>query len=426
MISVVSSVPTRDSDGHYLNDPISILFDQEIEASYLTGDYFQLWRTNADQTEFYEQIVLTAAKDATNPLLVAITPGKYLSPETYYVLIVTGGTDGIVSIGTDTLDVNYTLFFESGSAVRPANIPVVPVGVDGLDVFIDGSSGMTAMDGGSTYTRPSIDLFTASGIAAPIALIRSIPTDRSVGVRDLNALTFYFNDVVASGVPSDAVIGHYRDLPVDMDPFADRSIYASGVVVAGNAVSFVFDAPLSSMSNREYVFTLANYKIRGTSRQMFDDDRHVVKFMGPLTPLYATPEQVSVRLQAFNTDAVIAVNDYELYRLIHEKSAWVAEVLGITMTPANRLIVNRLVLCLVLLEMVNLGLLLSGGGIKSRTLILTSVTYETYNPSDMAKALNGCVDDALASLGSSYSSVQIGIKSGAHINRQGKLYGVYR
>jgi len=426
MINVLSSVPTQDSDGHYIDDPIYIQFDQEIEASHLVDTYFKVWRCNADQTAFYDQLALVITKDTVDPRIVCLRPLGPFQPDMYYIVVVTGEEEGIASVGGDYLGSNFTLFFESGSTVRPAGTSVTSAGIDGIDIFVDGSQGLRSSANAGSYQRPSSDVFTASGETAPIALVRTIPGDRSVGVRSLSNMIFYYNDIVASGVPTNALIGRYRDLPVDMDPFADHTIRASGIVTAGNSVAFNIENDMADTTNREFVFTLASYKVRGTSRRAYDTVQHTVRFMGPLSPLYATPDQVSLRLKAFNTDAVIGVSDYELYKLIHEKSTWITEVMGITMTPANRMQINRLVICMVLLEMVNLGLLLTGGGIKSRTLILTSVVYESYKPSDMAAPLQACINNTTNELGGDYVTVLTGIKSGSALGREGKTYGVYR
>jgi len=425
MITVLSSVPVQDSDGHYLDDQILVQFDQEIEASHLIDEYIKLYRCSADQTQFYEQVGLTMATDVDDPRIVHIRPMENLLADSSYILIVTGDTEGITSVGGDYLAANYTLFFETGTGVRPAG-GVTPVGVDGTDPFISGGVGGTQPSFGG-YIRPSNDVFSVSGDTAAISMVQSVPNDRSVGVRDLQAVILYYNDTVATGTAANALQGRYRDLPVDMDPFADRTIIPSGVITAGNSLAFdVSTTGIGDMTNREYVFTIAPYKVRGQNRRLYDPRAHTIRIIGPLTPVYATPDQISMRLKSFSADATLGISDYDLYKLIHEKSSWISEVMGQTMTADNRILLNRLTVCMVLLEIVNLGLIISGGNIKSRTLLLTSVVYDTFKPAEMATPLRECIRDATNSMGGDLQRVFTGIKSGSGLDRDGKTYTVYR
>ena len=80
---------------------------------------------------------------------------------------------------------------------------------------------------------------------------------------------------------------------------------------------------MSGMINTEYTFTIAANIVKGVNKKQYDPFHHTIKFMGKLTPLYATPEQIKIRLSAWNYNLEPDMIDYELYKLIHEKSLWV-------------------------------------------------------------------------------------------------------
>lgn len=413
-MQVLQSVPIYGSAGVFLDDSIVLTFDAEVEASYFSTDFFKLYRTDENMSTFYELCNVTVSASGA---VVTVDPTLNLTPESYYVLIVIGGTSGVQSVTGDTLAANHVLFFKAGSVVRPV-APDVTV-ITETDLY---PSGYT-----SEQTGVSTDLFSTSGEMASISLIRTVPAHGAVGIRStLNTLIFIYNDDIDPGqpVPANAMEGTYKVLPYDPDPFADRSIVPSGMPGVSHNQLIFSGLVLGDTTNREYTFRLSPGIVKGVSRQRFDYDAHVVKMLGPLTPLYALPDQVRARLTAWSEDARLDISDYELYKLIHEVSSYLADTSAAAVSASSSLAVNRAVICMVLMEIGVMGRLLVGG-IKARDLLATSVQYYDAKVSDLLTHLKECVSDALSASGLS-STVLTGIKSARWLNRETKLYGVYR
>lgn len=419
MLSVVDSTPANGSAGHYLNDSIVLDFNKEVEPSYASIDYIKLYRTNEDMSEFTE---LVGCSYSSTGYDVLIDPLVNLVAGAYYLVIVVGGEDGIKALDADTMEENHTVFFCAGTTVRPASD--VPATISEIGLFVDGTTvpGRAPAEG---LVGPSVDLFAPSGASAPIALVSTVPADMSVGVTGLESLTFIYNDEVGSdSVPVNALSGRYSGLPIDIDPFADQSIVATSVEIVDNRVTFYVTAPASTQ-NREFLFTLAPNVVRGVNRQAYDSKTHTVRLMGTLVPLYASPAQVINHLTAWDEAFTLSIRPYELYKLIHEKSLWVRDELGITMTEANMVRINRLVKCLVLLDLITTGRMLMPS-VKSRQLLMTAVTYDNPDLKDMLKGLEDCILESMPADATVRNSVVIGIKSGDNMLRPTKRYGIYR
>jgi len=417
MITVQSTFPLDSAQGIYLNDPVHITFSLPIEGSYLSSQYFMVYRTNEDQSEFYERhSVSITQSDQT----VSLTPSVDFDPLSYYLVIVIGGSSGIQDINGNTLTANYLLKFSTGESER-VSVPDDSITISGEPSFVvDGDGDVPPLD----QMRPSTDLFSPSGESAPIALLSTIPSERSIGVRNLDKLVLVYNDDVESGsLPVNAITGRYTGLPFDQDPFANRELGILGISYYRNQI-IVDIEDLTETDNREYLFRVTGGFVRGVNRQAPDIEEHTIRFMGQLIPLYASPEQIRQRMTAWSSELNVSSSDYDLYKLIHEKSLWVRDTLGITMTAANTAQVNRLVVCLVLKEILTMGAVFAGP-VKSRSVLLTAVTYDNYDLKDLRSALEDCISESIPD-DATGGGVRHGIKSGAHIGRSGKNYGVYR
>lgn len=412
-MQIVRTVPVTQSTGVFTDDNLILTFNEELEGSYLSGTYFKLYRTNESMGEFYDLIDCAITKSDVD---VTVNPTLNLLPQNFYVLIVIGGISGVQSISGGTLSSNYILFFRTGESVRPVSSGVSVI--NEVDLFVGGAL--------SPDMNESVDLFSTSGETVPIGLLRSIPPDQSVGVGSLEKVIFIYNDEVDQSfpIPVNALIGTYTDLPLDMNPFENRSITAQGSPsVEGNQVIFS-GITVGDTNNREYTFRLSPGVVRGTSRRGFDQRMRTVRFLGPLTPLYALPSQITARLTAWGDDATANISDYDLYKLIHQVSSYFVERSGIVMTNTNSMAVNRAIICMVLLEITTMGLL-SFGGIKARELLATKVQYYERKLDDIAKTLDKCIDEALSSVGQ--ATAIAGIKSGRVLDRNTKFYNsIYR
>ena len=417
-ITVVSTTPASGVTGHFIDHSIYVQFSKEIEGSYLSSDYFKIYRTNASHTAYYELVASVVTKDGVT---VQVNPTGNLRPTEYYMMIVVGGTQGVKDISTDTLAANYIMYWQTAATIAPSTSgpEVIPTVV----LYQDG-------DKSDNSNEPSFDAFSTAGDSANIALVSSFPQDKSVGVTSLSNLIFMYNDTIdtAISIPINALSGRYNDLPMDMDPFGDRSLTITGEVTSGRQAIFELSG-IVDMENREYKFTLAPGVVKGTIREGYDDRTHEIKFLGPLSPVYATPDQISLRVGGWNTEIDSSVTDYDIWKLILEASILVRDVYHATMTADNMIQVNKLTICLVLKDMFSRGFILAGG-IKSRTLLANTVVYDSTDWNKIITELDKCILDSIPNIGDALGTVHIGIKSGRALqNTTGsdtKNYGVYR
>jgi len=417
-ITVVSTTPATGVTGHYIDHSIFIQFSAELEASYLDASYFKIYRVNASHTTFYEMLATAITKSG---VVVEVNPTANLRPSEHYALIVVGGTAGIKSIGSDTMAANFVMYLQAGLTVAPSS--AAPEIVPTVVLYTDGDQRDNAYE-------PSSDVFAASGEDAAISLVSTFPQDKSVGVTTLEHLVFLYNDDIDTtiSIPINALSGRYNDLPMDLDPFGDRSLTITGVVASGDQVTFDISGSLE-MANREYKFTLAPGVVKGLEREGYDQRTHEVKMLGPLSPVYALPDQILSRITGWEAEVDSSITNYEIWKLILEASLWVRDVYGATMTAENMTQVNKLTICLVLRDMFLRGFLLSGG-IRSRTLLAVRVDYNSPDWGTITAELEKCIRDSTPDTGTGMGGVHIGIKSGRSLNNNAgfdtKQYGIYR
>jgi endonuclease YncB( thermonuclease family) len=413
-IVVEETQPPEGYTAAYLDDDIILTFSREIESSYISSDYFRLWRTNSSLTEFYEQLSCSISKD---DMRVILNPEANLSADQYYMVIAIGGTAGITATDGYKLEENYILSFKTTDTIRP--VTDVESQITHVDLWVDGDS----TDDDASGPR---DYFSTSGADTHIVLLGSIPDNHSVGVADIDKLIFLYDDTIANVVPREALYGRWSDLPVDSDPLGAREIYISRADTEENRLTFhTEDITFTDSLNKEYVFHLAKGAVKGENKEGYDPDDHYVRFMGKLTPLYSTPDQIQLRLSGYFSSRETGILDYDLYKIIHEKSVWTDAKLGAPTTTQELIERNRLINCLVLYDLIAHGAMLEGG-IKSRSLLMTQVEY--YGPEwrSVLQELDDCIRTGLSTYSGEVATIAHGIKSGKHINRQGKWYNVYR
>jgi len=414
MISIQYTNPVENSAGLFLNDPIKVSLSQSIEPSYLVIDYFMLYRTDSDYSDFYEQVdVVVSIVDE----IINIKPSINLIANSNYILIILGGTTGIESMTNDFLEENFTLRFQTGDSIRVS--ATTTTNINGINIFVDGNTSENPI-------KPSTDLFTLSGETTPIGIISTIPSNLSLGVDMLDKIIIKFNDTISNtSIPVNTLVGRYNDIPYDMDPFAANDIIPTNVTIDNDQAIFTIPI-LSGDNNREYNFTVAPGIIKGTSKKAAMDNPYNLKFYSKLSPLYATPDQIISRLKGFNENAQVAIAKAEIYKLILEMSLYILEKYKFDITPDLLPILNRLIVCMVLKELFLNGFVMVPN-IKSRELIANKVEYYNFNTDDARNALDECIKDAIndatGRLGVTISS---GIKSGGIMTRPTKLYEVYR
>lgn len=413
----IVATETQPSYGYmaaYLDDNIIITFNREVEGSYISSDYFKLWRCNSSMGEFYEQMSCSVSRDGYR---VIINPEANLSSDQYYVAVVVGGTGGITATDGYKLEENYVLFFKTTDTIRP--VTDVESQISHVDLWVDA-------DTTDDYGSGPRDYFSSTGENANIVLLSSIPDNHSVGVGDIDKLIFIYDDTIANVVPREALYGRWTYLPVDEDPLGAREVFIASADTEENRLTFnTEDITHSGAVNKEYIFHLAKGVVKGNNKQRYDPDDHYVRFTGKLTPLYATPDQIQLRLSGYFSNTETGILDYDLYKMIHEKSTWTDYKLGAPANMEELIERNRLITCLVLYDLIAYGAMLDGG-VKSRSLLMTQVEYYGPEWSNIIKELEDCIRSGMSTYSGEVANIASGIKSGAHLNRQGKWYNVYR
>jgi hypothetical protein len=412
MITVTSTSPLALSSGLYLDDSITVTFSNQLEASYLNMTYFKLYRTDALYKSYYELINITVSQTGN---VVTVNPSINLTALNYYMLLIMGNTSGVTDIGGDKLASNYVLKFQAGEEVRPVTLPVETA--SDIPVVINGSS--------ISEIPRSTDLFSLSGDSVPISVTGISPADLSLGVSNIDKITFTFNDTVNSAVSKNALTGYYNDIPFDMNPFSDHTITPTAVTVSGSTVSFTIPE-ITTDVNKEYHFTLLSNSVKGVNKQAYNTDDVEMKFTGALTPILATPDQIINRLKGFDDSVSINITKYEIYKLILEKSKEIISKIKVDISDDMAALLNRLIVCMILKDIITMGAI-SRGAIKSRELLATKVEYYNFDPSSATGALDDCIKDTINDLqGTLGSNIRIGIKSGNNMVRPTKDYQVYR
>jgi len=427
------SIPLPGSRGCYLDDPIYLFFANQIESSYINTDFIKLYRTNEACTEFYDMVGATIEYVSAVPGIegdvhaIKIKPMANLQPEQFYMALVTGGEYGIYLISGETISDNLICTFMTGTIIRPT-------AAEDQSVINPGEQYLPGDTVDISGSKPSTDLFSQVGENTPITLMSIVPENLSVGVHDLNKIVLIYDDIVNDSIPSNMISGKYSEVPFDRDPFGDHDISISGVTAENNTISFNIGTIIADHpSNTEFTFRIPKYVVRGMDKKGLDDEKHTIKFMSRLTPVYATPDQIKSRISAWSDTIDIQTSDYGIWKLILEKSLIVDDVLarlvasGTEVIPiANRMIqVNQAVICMVLRDMIGYDTLFNGN-IKSRTLLATIVVYDNSSAKDIIDALDNCIRENLPEIPvhDGYYAMG-GIKSGVSMPRN-KNYGVYR
>ena len=408
MLTIVSSQPTNLGGGQYIDAPMRIVFSDAIPSVYLTDEFFKLYRTNETLSEFYDAVSISITAEGPD---VVLQPAIHLDKTSWYVMVVIGGPDGIRTGSDDTLSENSSIQFRTGDSIAPST--GVTTTINDIAVVVNDPTD-------PQVTNPSTDLFATEGAGAPIVLLSSIPGHHSVGVGDFSKIILTYNDEIKGTVPTSAFRVESHELPIAMDPFAVPTITLT--TITKDATQLILDVnDVSVIPNTEYIVRIAANSVRGVTRKAYDADSHELRFISSLVPLYALPEQIRKRLTSFVDGANIQISDYDLYKLIHEKSLWVRDVLKVPVTQQTIILVNKLTICLVLKELLVTGLIMQGQ-IKSRDLLSTKIEYFQADLKSAIAQLETCASDAMAALDTGTFNVLHGIRAVQYLNRPVKAY----
>jgi len=414
-MNVVSTYPPDIASPAYLDDSIIVRFDEEIEGSYATSQFFLLYRTNEDHSVFYTQISTNISLKGTE---VFIKPYAF-DANTYYALIIIGGAQGVQSISGSTLSTNYVLYFRTGKAYAPV-APVIST--------ISGEVSVNVIDGepNQAYSldefAPSYDVFTASEEATVSCIISTMPKNMSIGLSQLSTISLVCNGPVVSGcLPESSVEILYSGLPVDSNLFNHPDIEKT-IIYHDNVIAIQLSTPLD-MENREVVVSVAPGFIRVQDKNV-DTSGIELRFLGRLSPFYVTPDYVRMRYMGMMAGSEFPLSQYELAKLIFDKSLFIQETIGITSVDQQQLAtIANYITCLLLRDMILMGRALNGY-VRSRELLSTRVQYDYDSLSDARGILDDCIKESESLL--NVSQTTSSIKSRVWMNRETKTYGVYR
>lgn len=409
MLEIVSKFPQDNSDNIFTNEEFVIEFTEEINDSYLNLNYFKLYKSNENYTSFSDLCNINITKDNKK---IRILPSPSLDINTYYILLIIGNANGIEDINNNILSQNEFIRFKTGISAK-TYIEVVDIPENVTSVIPGGTE--------NTYP-PSTDLFTNSGINVPITCINTIPSNYSLGVQNIDKIIFIFNDDIANIVIPSAISGRYAQLPFDTNPFIDHSIEIKEVYANKNVLT-VTTEPITIAINREYIFTLNSGYVKGVNRQGFND-KYVLRFTSILDPVYATAEQIITRLKGFNENTNINISEYDIYKLILEKSLEFKSKINSNLDTITTNVLNSVIVCMVLRDIILSGFI-THGAIKSRELLANKVEYYQFKPEDALKSLDECINDGLELLHET-KIITTGIKSGNTLIRPTKIYQVNR
>ena len=404
MFNVVTIKPGQNVSGHYLDDPILVTFNEMIESSYLKSQYIQLYEVDKTKTKFGSNIGLLFSYKDDDEKTIKLRPMLALQPNQDYCFIINGN---VKSISNTVLNSMVTSFFKTGDKLNPIHEDPIPPHVWD-DELID----------------EDLEIQESSGILVGIS--ESTPHNEQLAIPNLDNIIIKFDKTITVDKPQNIKI-RMSQLPVEMDPFSsDKNISFTITELDVNTLEFVIlpadKDRLSDLTNKEIqleipagtIYTIDTLGLRHYNQEI------ILQYMGRLTPLYATPEQVKNAISGFG-DFNLNVSDYRLYKEILKQSMFLKEVWKVNDGDYSSLFsLNRAIICLILRDILMSGSLMTGG-IKSRSLLMTRVEYHKPEVKDALKAIEDCIEQNIP-LGSGVSMVMSGIKSGNKMCRPTKIY----
>lgn len=399
-LELLSSIPEDNSSSHYIDKDVVLTFNQRVESSSLVESNFMVWKSNSDFTEYTSQMAI-AVDYGGLPEEISVRTLTNFEANSFYMLIAIGGPTGLFAEGSsETMASNLVIKFKTAATEDP------------------GTNNNTEEE--TEEPDPVSNTLSVDESMYPIELDYSIPENLSVGVSELSSFKLLFDDDLELAPSSDMITFNSSILPIDPDPFADNGIELGEITTDGNILNIdVTNFPADEL-NTEYVLTIKPRALSGVNRE--DNELVKIKFLSRLSPLYATPDQIRLRLTGY-IDTDIAITDYELYKLILEKSLYLNDVYEIDDVGDNLIRLNRAVICLVLRELFIPGTLVSGSLVKSRELLMTKVEYHKVDIKDVLNELDTCVRENIPeNISNSIFGVMTGIKSQTKMHRPTKIY----
>jgi len=416
-----------------LNAYFKLLFNTQVGAAYISdlnvGTYFQLFRA-ADSVK----VGVRAGLEAGNNLAVYLLPMQVLDPSSKYLLIVVGGTHGVKNLANETLASNAVIQFTTGVAPNnqlliditdsvvtfpsPTAEPTPPVTADtdvsfrDVNNLLEGESGIP-------------DFYYEDGSQlAQLYMEFSNPANGAVGVKDLAQFLSYWNEDIRSRYADQSSIMKTQ-LPYDPDVFGlnqDRSIAMGSPALQSNLLSFalgetgVLNDGTWKTTNFEYILKVPQASLSFATDGKVRNAETVVRFCGPLSPMFATPDMVKTLMSSvLDISDIDYITDYDLYKKIHCVSYELVQKLSYKLdyNSPQMFWVSRYVSCRTAYD------LLTGPFdflkiVTQRSVLGQSVSYTTRNrPDGEIGGLLSCIHLAEKRLNLPWSVVagDIGVKS---------------
>jgi len=432
--NAASSTPNSGNTAVPLNAYIKLVFNSEVQSAYFSptavGTYFQLYK----EAGFVKYGVI-AGRTVDNNLAIYLLPMAKLEPNTKYTLIIVGGTNGIKNIANETLTGNQVISFTTtyfadnqiSINITDSVVTFPPVAQEPVPIPTPPGSVVNFQDVNNLVGSESgiAEFYYEDGSQiGQIFIEHSNPEEFTIGNIDFYQFVSYWNEDIRSRYADEIKITKAK-LPFDTVNFLGNTPVPHGSVqIVGNKLSFAVTSESGYDTSNNPLTLNYEYQIRipGAALSKLDDGgvrnaNIIVKFAGPLAPLFSTPDMVkAIMSSSFNPEDIGYVRDYDLFKKIHWISYELVNRLGYTPSynDPNIYWVVRYVTCRAAYELLT-GPLAFVQYVTQRTVLGQSVSYTNKDrtmPGDRGE-LENCMTDALNALGILMSNVAavIGVKS---------------
>lgn len=408
---------------------IKLTFNTEVKSEFLepgnVGTYFQLYRTSG-----FQKIGVEAGKASGDALNVYLQPLQELEPSTQYTLIVlnsvantadeTLGNNWVQNFVTGSLKSNETITISNGivtfnNVAPPVNPPVTP----GDKVsFIDTNNNLVGSETGipQFHYEAGPGAFLVDDQSGALRIEFSNPENHEVGVDPFTNISLYWNkDIADRYINQIKVTG--SDLPFDSDVFGDKSLNSTPSIANPSTIDIAItdESAVGSTLNREYCVTIPPGAVECVDDSNIRNSRITIKFSGPLSPIFCTPDMIRTHLTGSDgTDLISGQSDYSLWKKIHATSLLLVNLLGRQpdVNSPEMFWVVRYVCCKVASDLLR-GPVDLQKYVKSRTVLGQTVSWGNVT-NDMGKRkspLEECWEMAATQLGIGGTGPEIGVKS---------------
>lgn len=407
----VVSVEPIDNSNFPIDGYIRLQFDTQVKPEYFDSisnvtDYFQLYnKTTQTKT------ALTVGYISTDLLTLFIKPTNDLDPLTDYTLVVLGGTTGIQNISNELLSTNYIYTLTTTDALADTTLypPIIFDGVDvtyvqtdPIDPVADSVTDPTvstihdAIASSESGTDNRIISIGFEDDGSSLFLEYSNPEHLDVGAADFSGIGTTWSENVEDRYVANSRLSR-SNLPYTQDPFADNSLPFTPTIT-NNDIYFMVSETGMPTANYEYTLSIPKGAIKDVNDAAIRNDKTIIKFMGPLSPLFALPDDIRFVINNANDSFENSFDDYTLYKKIHQISYELVYRLGYIPDFTDPLFfwATKYVICKTVYDLIR-GPFSHMKYVSYRKILGQSVSWQIEKASD--DPLKDCMDKSLFELG---------------------------